>query len=334
MAGATLKDVAAAAGVSVSTVSRSLADNPAISEATRRRVKEAASALNYRPNAQARALRSARSNAIGLVIPSLVNPFFAAMAGAIEEAAETRGFATIITSCNEDGQRLITAINALSARQVDGILAVPMHGTEQALAEAATQRPLLLVDRHLGDLPAVVSDSTPGFAAAIALLKRRGHSRIGYLSGPQETSTGRERLEIFLRESEGLDVCVHGGGFRRKQGYKGTLDLLDSQVTAIIAGDSMMTFGALEACHNAQVDIGKQLALIGFDDFVFLRYQPAPVSVIDQEVSRLGALAVDSLLHAIETKTPPKDVVHPTRFIPRPSTAFGPAPGENLHADQ
>ncbi|HCG46436.1 MULTISPECIES: LacI family DNA-binding transcriptional regulator [Corynebacterium] len=334
MSGATLKDVAAAAGVSVSTASRSLADNPAISEATRRRVKKAAASLNYHPNAQARALRSSRSNAIGLVIPSLVNPYFAAMAAAIEEAAEARGFATIITSSAEDGTKLASALDALSSRQVDGIVAVPMHGAEEALVATAALRPLLLVDRHLGDLPAVVSDPTPGIAAALALLKRRGHSRIGYLSGPDSTSTGRERLEVFLRESSGLDVIVHDGGFRRKEGYKATLDLLDSQVTAIVAGDSMMTFGALEACHNAQVDIGKQLALVGFDDFVFLRYQPSPVSVIDQEVDRLGVAAVDSLIHAIETKTTPRGVVHPTRFIPRPSTAYGPQSGPALAAQQ
>ena len=132
MAGTTLKDVAAAAGVSISTASRSLSGNPAISESTRQRVKDTAVKLNYRPNAQARALRSSRSNAIGLVIPSLDNAYFAAMAAAVEEAADKQGLATMITSCGEEPQRLVKALDALMERQVDGIIAVPLEGAEEA----------------------------------------------------------------------------------------------------------------------------------------------------------------------------------------------------------
>ena len=158
MAGTTLKDVAAAAGVSISTASRSLSGNPAISESTRQRVKDTAIKLNYRPNAQARALRSSRSNAIGLVIPSLDNAYFAAMAAAIEEAADKQGLATMITSCGEDPQRLVKSLDALMERQVDGIIAVPLEGAEEALEQARAYRPLVLIDRTLGQIPAVLSD--------------------------------------------------------------------------------------------------------------------------------------------------------------------------------
>ena len=160
MAGTTLKDVAAAAGVSISTASRSLSGNPAISESTRQRVKDTAIKLNYRPNAQARALRSSRSNAIGLVIPSLDNAYFAAMAAAIEEAADKQGLATMITSCGEDPQRLVKSLDALMERQVDGIIAVPLEGAEEALEQARAYRPLVLIDRTLGQIPAVLSTPT------------------------------------------------------------------------------------------------------------------------------------------------------------------------------
>ena len=158
MAGTTLKDVAAAAGVSISTASRSLSGNPAISESTRQRVKDTAVKLNYRPNAQARALRSSRSNAIGLVIPSLDNAYFAAMAAAVEEAADKQGLATMITSCGEEPQRLVKALDALMERQVDGIIAVPLEGAEEALEQARTYRPLVLIDRTLSQILAVLSD--------------------------------------------------------------------------------------------------------------------------------------------------------------------------------
>ncbi|MGO2654187.1 LacI family DNA-binding transcriptional regulator, partial [Corynebacterium casei] len=121
----TLRDIARACNVSVSTVSRALADNPAIAKKTRQLIQETAKELNYRPNAQARALKSSRTDAIGVVVPSLVNPFFAAMAAAIEDEANQAGYATIITSSGESSPKITEAIEALRARQVDGIIAVP-----------------------------------------------------------------------------------------------------------------------------------------------------------------------------------------------------------------
>jgi len=218
MAATTLKHVAAAAGVSISTASRALAGNPAISVATRTRVKQAAEQLNYRPNAQARALRNARSNAIGLVIPSLDNSYFAAMAAAIEQEANAHGFATMITSCGEDPARLERALDALTQRQVDGIITVPLDGAEEAIDQAHSHRPLLLIDRTLGEFPAVISDPSPGMHRAIAQLKDKGHTSIGYLSGPQETSTGRQRLAVFTEAARDLNIHIHHGSFRHRGG--------------------------------------------------------------------------------------------------------------------
>lgn len=321
MAGTTLKDVAAAAGVSISTASRSLSGNPAISESTRQRVKDAAIKLNYRPNAQARALRSSRSNAIGLVIPSLDNAYFAAMAAAIEEAADNQGLATMITSCGEDPQRLVKSLNALLERQVDGIIAVPLEGAEEALEQARSYRPLVLIDRTLGELPAVLSDPCVGINQAVEQLKEKGHTHIGYLSGPQETSTGRQRLEAFEAATHGMPTHIHHGSYRHREGYKGAIALLKEGVTAIIAGDSMMTAGALEACHNAGKRIGEEIALVGFDDFIYLRFQPSPISVVDQDVARMGETATAKLIAAINDKRPPEGEVLETRYIPRMSTA-------------
>ncbi|MCQ9331797.1 LacI family DNA-binding transcriptional regulator [Corynebacterium phoceense] len=157
MAGATLKSVAQRAGVSVSTASRALSGNTSISAATRANVVAAAKELGYRLNTQARALRRSRTDAIGLIIPSLVTPFFAEMAAAVEEEALHQGFATIISSSAEDADKMVNAALALADRQVDGIIVVPMEGTDAALSTIAASRPLLLLDRQLGELPAIVS---------------------------------------------------------------------------------------------------------------------------------------------------------------------------------
>ena len=222
----TLRDIARACNVSVSTVSRALADNPAIALKTRKLIQATAKELDYRPNAQARALKSARTDAIGVVVPSLINPFFAAMAAAIEDEANKSGYATIITSSGESTPKINEAIEALRARQVDGIIAVPHVDSAEMLEHVAKSTPLMFIDRYIEDsnIPAVVSDPAPGIKAALEALAERGHHRVGYLAGPQTTSTGSERLKDFLRFSAelGMEQIVHDGGYLHEEGFHGT----------------------------------------------------------------------------------------------------------------
>ncbi len=321
----TLRDVAAAAGVSVSTASRALADNPAIAADTRARVRSCAEELNYRPNAQARALRSSRTNTIGLTVPSLINPFFATMAHVIQQEADRHGLSTIISSTSEDPARLASSLEVLTAQQVDGVLAVPYNGSGQVFARLPM--PVVLVDRELPDsgLPTVATDPRPGIDAAVEHLLGNGHRHIGYLSGPMTTSTGVRRLAEFEAacERQGVEkLSIHRGGFDRSVGFEGTLALLDRGVEAIIAGDTMMSIGAVEACHSRQVAIGRDLALVGFDDNATMLLQASPVSVIDQDVTELGTRALHLLIGLMSGTSPPESVTIPTTLIIRPSSDF------------
>ncbi|HLR48737.1 MAG TPA: LacI family DNA-binding transcriptional regulator [Corynebacterium sp.] len=324
----TLRDIARACGVSVSTVSRALANNPAIAEKTRAAIQAAAKELDYRPNAQARALKNSRTDAIGVVVPSLINPFFSAMTAAIEDEANKAGYATIITSSGESTPKITEAVEALRARQVDGIIAVPHAESVDMLELVARSTPLLFIDRYIPGcaIPAVISNSAPGIKAALKALASRGHKKVGYLAGPQTTSTGLERLKEFQRFSEdlGMEQVIHHGGYLYEEGFTGTQKLLEQQPTAIIAGDSMMTFGALEALYRHNVDIGKQIALVGFDDFVFMRIQPAPVAIIDQNVEEMGRIALRNLVASFAHESPPEGAVVQTRFIARESIEFSP----------
>ena len=324
----TLRDIARACGVSVSTVSRALANNPAIAEKTRVAIQATAKKLDYRPNAQARALKNSRTDAIGVVVPSLINPFFSAMTAAIEDEANKAGYATIITSSGESTPKITEAVEALRARQVDGIIAVPHAESVDMLELVARSTPLLFIDRYIPGcaIPAVISNSAPGIKAALKALASRGHKKVGYLAGPQTTSTGLERLKEFQRFSEdlGMEQIIHHGGYLYEEGFTGTQKLLEQQPTAIIAGDSMMTFGALEALYRHNVDIGKQIALVGFDDFVFMRIQPAPVAIIDQNVEEMGRIALRNLVTSFAHESPPEGAVVQTRFIARESIEFSP----------
>lgn len=324
---ANLKDVAAAAGVSISTASRALADNRAISVATRKRVQQAAKQLNYQPNIQARGLRSSRSNLIGLTIPSLTNPYFATMAATIQDCATTVGQTTLITTSNESPQQFLRAIHSLAQMRVDGMIVVPAENSLAILSEtAAAGTPVVLIDRTAPDsnLVSYVSDPLPGIRAALTELVVGGHQRIGFLSGPQSTSTGAERLIAFTTACTelGLDSGhIYPGGFDVQQGIDGARLLLGQGVTALIAGDSMMTFGALDYCYTAGLRVGHDIAFVGFDDLVYMSLQPTPISVIDQDVVAMSTAAhagLAALIDGARADPPPGGL--PTTFISRAST--------------
>ncbi|MDO5075761.1 LacI family DNA-binding transcriptional regulator [Corynebacterium sp.] len=319
----TLKDVAADAGLSVSTVSRALAGHPAISSRTKKIVREAADRLQYRPNAQARALRQSRTNTIGLVIPHLTNPYFAELAAAVQQTALEAGLYTLLGNSDDDPEQLARVVQIMRDQRVDGIIAVPHAGSERCLAELDAA--LVLVDRELPDVPAtsVSTDPSGGIAAAVELLVGRGYASIGYLAGPQDTSTGAERLQAFRDACHHFGIGeqpVYLGGYREQEGYAGTQQLLQVPVSAIIAGDSMMTIGALRACHEGGIRLGRDLGLVGFDDFAVFQLQNPPLTIIDQQVSEMGKRAVEELQRILQGDSVATTIKLPTTLIVRGST--------------
>lgn len=321
---ATLKHIAQATGFSISTISRALSGHPRISEATRTTIQRAAHELGYRPNAHARALRNSRTDTIGVIIPNLSDPYFALIGAAIEKEAEQAGVSTVMTASSENPARLADALETLNRRRVDGIIAVPVAGADHPLTYTAQHCPLILIDREAAGLPSVVSDPSPGMGAALEHLKARGHTSIGYIPGPADSSTGISRLAFMRKAATDFDLHVAKGGSTREAGYSSAMQLFFTDMTALVAGDSMMAAGAMDACYNSGVGIGTDLAFIGFDDLDIFRLQPTPISVVDQDMPALGRVATRQLLKAIDTNSTPEGIRLPTYFYPRLSTASAP----------
>lgn len=322
----TLKDIALQAGVSIATVSRALADNPAVTQKTRERIQALAAELGYLPNAQARALQSSRTNTIGVVVPSLINHYFAAMVTALQDAAEAVDMAVIITNSNENPTVLASSLDFLASHGVDGIICVPDEGCADQLEELHRRSlPLVLVDRELpaSTIPTVVSDPEPGIREAVALLARHNALPVGYLSGPTGTSTGRHRLDTFRQAcaEAGLpEQPVFLGGYEQHQGFEGANHLIGQGVKTLFAGDSMMTIGVLEACHRAGLRIGEDISVIGFDSQPLFDLQPRPLTLIDQQVEIMAHRAFDVLHELIEGKQPQDRYLRiPTTLIERES---------------
>ncbi len=322
----TLKDIAQLTHLSVSTISRALSNNASIPESTRLRVVEAAESLNYRPNAQARALRKSRTDTIGLLVPNIENPYFATLAAAVQRHARKAGVSTILSNTEEDPELLNQALDIMDDQRLDGIIVVPHFQSERKVMELAGRNvPIVLADRSFNHatLPSVTSDPLPGMTAAVDLLTAADVS-LGYLSGPQDTSTGRQRLGTFegLCIDRGITgVSVYYGGYRQESGYEGIKVLLEQGVNAIIAGDSMMTIGALLAIHELDLKVGEELQLIGFDDSPIFQLQNPPLTIIDQHVAEMGRTAFDILKRIIAGQVQQQSVRIPTTLHIHGSTA-------------
>lgn len=322
----TLKDIAQVTQLSVSTVSRALANNSSIPESTRQRVVEVAEKLNYRPNAQARALRKSRTDTIGLIIPNIENPYFSALAAAIQSVARQAGVSTILSNSEENPEILSQTLDIMDDQRLDGIIVVPhMQSKDKVVELAARGVPIVLADRCFEDtsIPSVTSDPTPGMTEAFDLLCA-ADVHLGYLAGPQDTSTGRQRLEAFEKlcvDREITGASVFYGGYRQVSGYDGIKVLIEQGANAIIAGDSMMTIGALHAIHEMDLKIGKDLQIIGFDNNPTFRLQNPPLTIIDQHVQEMGKAAFGILQKLIDGETDQKSVLLPTSLEIHGSTA-------------
>lgn len=319
----TLKDVAAEAGLSISTISRALAGNPVIPEETRKRALEAARRLGYRPNAQARALRSSKTDTIGVIIPNVSNQYFAELAQTIQTGATLANKCVVVATSNDDPYQLISALGVMENQRVDGVIVVPHIGTASAIQHLIDLNiPVVLLDRGLDGIeaPVVTSDPRPGLHAACRLLIENRYGRIGYLAGPDTTTTAKERLDVFQSMSHAAWVTTHEGGYSMDEGYTAASALLDQGVEAIVAGDSMMTMGALRAIYERGLEVGKDVALVGFDDFDTFVLQPRPITIIDQNVTEMGDAAF-TMLEELIKRHPVESVKIPTRLIVRDSTA-------------
>jgi LacI family transcriptional regulator len=325
----TIKDVAVLAGVSVATASRVLSGNPATSAEARTRVGAAAKELDFRPNAQARSLRSTRTNTIGLLVSDIRNPFFADLAHTVEQVALVSGFVTLLANANERAEQQDRFLDTLISRRVDGIIVAPQsEGSESIRSLIRREIPTVFVDRTIEgiNVPSVTTDSDTGIRQAVRHLAAYGHTRIGYIAGPQTISTGIDRFASFVKAiaDNGLSedpALIYFGDFQAASGSVGVQRLLQLQSppTAILAADSLMAVGAVAILHRLGMRLGTDIALVAFDDIEWFSLLNPALSVISHSVEDMGRIAVEMLLKVIDG-TKPESVVLPSELIIRGSS--------------
>ena len=332
MRSTTIRDVAQKAGVSAATASRVLSGHSSTSEEARQAVRTAAAELGFRPNAQARSLRKTSTQTIGLLLPDIRNPFFADLAHAVEQRARDFGYLTLFGNANESQTQQDSYVDVMLSQRVDGLIAAPQGSAQDLRGLLAGEVPTVFVDRVVDGaaVPSVTADNTGGIADAVHHLTQRGHRRIGYIAGPQSTSTGRERLQAYraaVAETGADDdgSLIYLGDFQSASGAAGARCLLDlaEPPTALLAADSLMSIGAIAVCNERSLTIGRDVAFVAYDDIeAFTLLNPA-LTVIAHDVHAMGRLAVDLLIAEIAGESP-ESAVLPSRLIIRGSTPSRP----------
>jgi LacI family transcriptional regulator len=331
----TMREVAALANVSLSTVSRVINGWSNVDPDLTDRVHRAVLRLGYQQNLPASTLRrsNGKTATVGLLLEDVGNPFSATLHRAVEDAATERGFVVLAVSLDEKPERERELVIALIARRVDGFIIVPSGSDHSYLvSERQTGTEFVFADRPPRHMAAdsVVSDNRAGAAAAVARLIALGHRRIGYLGDLRSIPTAHERFTGYLEALEdagiAVDESIVGHDLHTAEATEeaalGMFSRSDAP-TALFTGQNLVTIGGVRALHRLGLE--HRIAQVGFDDLVLAELIRPGLSVVAQDSGEIGRLAAECLFRRLDGATDPhRDLVVPTRFIARGSGEIPP----------
>ena len=341
----TLKDVAEAVGVHVSTVSRAL--NPAtrhfIREEVSARILEASLRLNYQPNAAAYSLRTNRTRIVGVMIPDIANPVFPPIIHGIETVLAEHGYMVVLINteshrepnarAGQNDTRHAAQIEALVARGVDGLIIASVARDDAVVqSTAADGLPLVTLNRRSDDasIPSVTNDDDAGLRLVLEHLAGLGHRCIAYLAGFQTTSTGKGRYDAFERQRKtlGLDrasgLVEFANELTETEGERCTAAVLDrvEGVTAIVASNDRLAVGALGELKRRGIACPAGISLTGYNDMPMVDRLEPPLTTVRVQQHEVGRRAAQLLLAHIQGRgaDEPTHIVMPVELVVRGST--------------
>jgi LacI family transcriptional regulator len=339
----TIVDVARAAGVSVSTVSRVIRDHADVGSETRSRVQAAISKLGYRPSPIARALVSGQTRLVALLVSDLTNPFYPQLAKSVEEEAGKAGYTVIICNTSDKVSEVRRHLTRLLDQGVDGVIHASVGKDEATVLSAlGDPRRVVFVNRPptSPSVSYVVSDNFGGALSLTRHLLEVGHRRIGFIGGPLYAGNANERFrgfEIAMGEVAGTQAFVVHRVFGKESGSSAVSDWLEqgSNPTAIIANNDTMALGAMEELIRHGLRIPQDVAIAGFDGTDFSASPVIGLTTVDQHSDEMGRRAVKVLLKQISSRNfVPARQILPTELLPRRSTEGPRHFGGDIGSDQ
>lgn len=335
----TLSQVARVAGVGCATVSRVINGGERVSPETMAHVLRVIDTLGYVPNQAARILKGHRTKTVGLIVPSIADPFFSSCAEVIQATARANGSLLIVTATDNDSGIEVESLNALIRQRVDGLIIVPSNSQSAGLSDLLrrTTMPMVAIDRPIRNsgIPSVVADNAKGAQTATEHLIEHGYERIVCLTGESNLYTIRERMNGYRKAMEAanlnpvFDLSV--------KDYKSTETAVRNLLNgpkppdAIFATKNQTTIHAFEALLKFNVAMPRRVALLGFDDFELASTVRPSISVIEQPVEEIGRRAAEILFSQLDDSREDgaaaavrnQLVKVKTRLIPRSSCGCG-----------
>jgi LacI family transcriptional regulator len=325
--GATIIDVAEAAGVSRATVSLVLRQSPLVAEETRQRVQHAIATVGYIYNRGAAQLRSGMSGTIGVIVPEITNPFYAELLTGIDESLDSDGRLCFVANSNDSPERQERFIRRIRERGVEGIIICAAEGSSPLLLGQMREwnlpfvQILRMIDGDAGDF--VAPDFAMGTRLAVEHLVAKGHTRIALMPSAKNTSAARDRVSAFKRAVEqcgprkGIILAGCLSRFDASEMVGGLLSRADPP-TAIICHNDLLALGVVSALRQLGLVAGEDLSVIGFDDIPEAAHSVPALSTVATRPGKIGALAATLLLRRIMTPAGPTErILVPAHLVVR-----------------
>ncbi len=326
----TINDIAKKLGVTPSTISRALADNKRVSQATRDKVKKMAKEMGYQPNLMASSLRRGKSDMIGMIVPRINRHFFSNIISGVEEILNPAGYSLLIMQSHEELDSEIKAVNSLMRNRVGGIiisLSVETNTVDHLQGVVDANVPLVQFDRVCKDLkgPKVVNDNITGAYLATSNLLKSGFKRIAHFSGNKNINVYAERIqgykkaiaEILGEVDEALileDIITRDAGFETIQKV-----INEKEIDAVFCAGDYAAFGVFEGLKGLKADFPANFGLVGFGNEPFAEMLHPSLSSIEQDGRQIGRIAAQEMIAAINGDLHDIERLVPVQFIKRES---------------
>ncbi len=319
----TIRDVAKAAGVSASTVSRALSGSELVDPRTREHVLRVADELGYVPNRAARGLITGRTGNLGLILPDLANPFFPEVVKGVQARAREADYSVFLADTDEDPTAELGLVRAL-AKQVDGIILCSPRMSTEDMRAAATCSCVVAVNRRGAQVPAITIDNVDGMRQAMAHLAALEHRRIGYVAGPRSSWSNRERARgiRLAAEAEGVELVEVGHVPPRFEGGVAAADLVvAAKVTAVVAYNDLVAMGLMSRLASRGIAVPQEISVVGIDDIPMAGMFTPGLTTVSVPKEQCGRAAVELLLKLLDepgVRAPRREV--PTQLLVRDTT--------------
>jgi LacI family transcriptional regulator len=315
----TIKDVAKRAGVAISTVSAVINRSAPVSEETIARVERVIAETGYMPHGAAQSLRSGQSRVIGLIVPDMENPHFAAVAEVVETACLKAGYMAAVYSTHEDDDREREILRMMRAQRVAGLIIIPTRSDAEHGARllAAIHVPTVLLDSFVEGMPfdVVKLDNRAAGRMATDYLLDAGHRRIAVTVGRETIATGNDRLGGYLDAHAARGIAVDPslqlpGRFNQHLAHDSTLTVMSrpDRPTAVFALSNMMALGVYYALRELGLRVPEDVSVVSIDDFAFAAIMNPPPTVVAAPVSAMAERAIEVLFGELETRAKPSGV--------------------------